>query len=65
LPHQEEHSIMHKYIIMGVQGCGKGTQAKLLQQAFDLLYISVGRASMNHASGSLIDPKTRSNKTRR
>jgi adenylate kinase len=33
---------MHKYIIMGVQGCGKGTQAKLLATDFDLVHISVG-----------------------
>jgi adenylate kinase len=33
---------MHKYIIMGVQGCGKGTQAKLLKETFDLAHISVG-----------------------
>lgn len=33
---------MHKYIIMGVQGCGKGTQAKLLAGDFDLVHISVG-----------------------
>jgi adenylate kinase len=33
---------MHKYIIMGVQGCGKGTQAKLLARDFDLVHISVG-----------------------
>jgi adenylate kinase len=33
---------MHKYIIMGVQGCGKGTQAKLLAQAQNLVHISVG-----------------------
>jgi adenylate kinase len=33
---------MRKYIIMGVQGCGKGTQAKLLKEAFDLVHISVG-----------------------
>jgi adenylate kinase len=33
---------MHKYIIMGVQGCGKGTQAKLLKEACDLVHISVG-----------------------
>jgi adenylate kinase len=33
---------MHKYIIMGVQGCGKGTQARLLKEAFDLVHISVG-----------------------
>lgn len=33
---------MHKYIIMGVQGCGKGTQAKLLKDDLDLVQISVG-----------------------
>jgi len=33
---------MHKYVIMGVQGCGKGTQARMLQEAFDLVQISVG-----------------------
>ena len=33
---------MRKFIIMGVQGCGKGTQAKLLKDAFDLVHISVG-----------------------
>lgn len=33
---------MHKYIIMGAQGCGKGTQAKRLSDAFDLTHISVG-----------------------
>lgn len=33
---------MRKYIIMGVQGCGKGTQAKLLCKAYDLVHISVG-----------------------
>jgi adenylate kinase len=33
---------MRKYIIMGVQGCGKGTQAKMLAQKFDLTHISVG-----------------------
>ena len=33
---------MHKYIIMGVQGCGKGTQAKMLKDTFDLTHISVG-----------------------
>jgi adenylate kinase len=27
---------------MGAQGCGKGTQAKLLKDAFDLIHISVG-----------------------
>ena len=33
---------MHKYIITGAQGCGKGTQAKLLCKDFDLVHISVG-----------------------
>ena len=33
---------MHKYIIMGVQGCGKGTQARLLKQKLDIVHISVG-----------------------
>ena len=33
---------MHKYVIMGVQGCGKGTQAALLVNALDLVHISVG-----------------------
>ncbi|MDV6031626.1 nucleoside monophosphate kinase [Stieleria sp.] len=33
---------MHKYVIMGVQGCGKGTQAARLVDAFDLVHISVG-----------------------
>ena len=33
---------MHKYVIMGAQGCGKGTQAHLLQEHFDLVHISVG-----------------------
>jgi adenylate kinase len=33
---------MRKYVIMGVQGSGKGTQAKLLAEAYDLVHISVG-----------------------
>jgi len=33
---------VHKYIIMGAQGCGKGTQSQLLKEAFDLMHISVG-----------------------
>jgi adenylate kinase len=33
---------MRKYIIMGVQGSGKGTQAKMLAGAFDLVHIAVG-----------------------
>jgi adenylate kinase len=33
---------MHKYIIMGPQGSGKGTQAKLLAEGTGLVHISVG-----------------------
>lgn len=33
---------MHKYVIMGAQGCGKGTQALMLKEAFGLVHISVG-----------------------
>lgn len=33
---------MYKYVIMGIQGCGKGTQAKLLAAEFDLVHICVG-----------------------
>ena len=33
---------MRKYVIMGVQGSGKGTQAKLLVDDLDLVHIGVG-----------------------
>jgi adenylate kinase len=33
---------MYKYIIMGIQGCGKGTQARLLCDAYDFVHISIG-----------------------
>ncbi|GGN45337.1 adenylate kinase [Actinoplanes campanulatus] len=33
---------MRKYVIMGVQGSGKGTQAKMLREDLDLAHISVG-----------------------
>jgi adenylate kinase len=33
---------MRKYVIMGVQGSGKGTQARLLSEHYDLVHISVG-----------------------
>ena len=33
---------MRKYIIMGPQGCGKGTQATMLAEDFRLTHISVG-----------------------
>jgi adenylate kinase len=43
-PHAFHESLpdMHKFIIMGAQGCGKGTQAKLLKQDLDLVHICVG-----------------------
>jgi adenylate kinase len=33
---------MRKFVIMGIQGSGKGTQAKLLSERFDLEHMSVG-----------------------
>ena len=33
---------MRKYVIMGVQGSGKGTQSQLLAADLDLVHISVG-----------------------
>jgi adenylate kinase len=33
---------MRKFAVMGPQGCGKGTQAKLLIKDFELVHISVG-----------------------
>ncbi len=33
---------MRKYVIMGVQGSGKGTQGQLLARELDLVHISVG-----------------------
>ncbi len=33
---------MRKYVIMGIQGSGKGTQAKQLAAEFDLVHIAVG-----------------------
>jgi adenylate kinase len=33
---------VHKYVIMGPQGSGKGTQAGMLARGFDLVHISVG-----------------------
>ncbi len=33
---------MRKFVIMGVQGSGKGTQASLLADRYDLVHISVG-----------------------
>jgi adenylate kinase len=33
---------MRKYVIMGVQGSGKGTQSKMLSEDLDLVHIGVG-----------------------
>lgn len=33
---------MHKYVIMGMPGCGKGTQSEIMCQRFNLVHISVG-----------------------
>jgi adenylate kinase len=33
---------VRKYVIMGIQGSGKGTQAKLLCAEYDLVHVSVG-----------------------
>src|SRR6202142_1728004 len=33
---------MRKYVIMGVQGSGKGTQASMLAEDLDLVHIAVG-----------------------
>jgi adenylate kinase len=33
---------MRKYVIMGVQGSGKGTQSRRLAETYDLVHISVG-----------------------
>ena len=33
---------MHKYVICGPQGSGKGTQSELLCRDYDLVHISIG-----------------------
>src|SRR5579862_7119835 len=33
---------MRKYVIMGIQGSGKGTHARMLAEDFDLVHIAVG-----------------------
>src|SRR4051794_18257197 len=33
---------MRKYVMMGVQGSGKGTQSELLCAAYDMVHINVG-----------------------
>jgi adenylate kinase len=41
---------MHKYIICGPQGSGKGTQSRLLCRAHDLVHISIGDIFRWHMS---------------
>ncbi len=33
---------MHKYVVSGPQGCGKGTQSELLCRNYDFVHISIG-----------------------
>jgi adenylate kinase len=39
---------MGKYVIMGIQGSGKGTQAKLLAADYDLVHLSMGEVFRGH-----------------
>ncbi|MBK7187554.1 MAG: nucleoside monophosphate kinase [bacterium] len=39
---------MGKYVIMGIQGSGKGTQAKLLASDYNLVHISMGEVFRGH-----------------
>ena len=39
---------MGKYVIMGIQGSGKGTQARLLATDYDLVHISMGEVFRSH-----------------
>ncbi len=39
---------MAKYVIMGIQGSGKGTQAKLLAADYGLVHISMGEVFRGH-----------------
>ena len=41
---------MHHYIVFGPQGSGKGTQSKLLCEAYDLVHISIGDMFCWHIS---------------
>ena len=51
---------MRKYVIMGVQGSGKGTQSQLLAADLDLVHIGVGDMPSMAASSNIISasPKT-------
>lgn len=39
---------MGKYVIMGIQGSGKGTQARMLATDYDLVHISMGEVFRSH-----------------
>jgi adenylate kinase len=39
---------MGKYVIMGIQGSGKGTQARLLAADYDLVHLSMGEVFRGH-----------------
>lgn len=39
---------MGKYVIMGIQGSGKGTQARLLATDYDLVHLSMGEVFRGH-----------------
>jgi len=39
---------MGKYVIMGIQGSGKGTQARMLAADYDLVHISMGEVFRAH-----------------
>jgi adenylate kinase len=41
---------MRKYVIMGVQGSGKGTQSQLLASDLDIVHISVGDMFRDHVA---------------
>jgi adenylate kinase len=41
---------MRKYVIMGVQGSGKGTQSEMLAADLDIVHISVGDIFRWHVS---------------
>ena len=39
---------MHKYVVSGPQGCGKGTQSELLYRDYDFVHISIGEIFRRH-----------------
>ena len=39
---------MHKYLVCGPQGCGKGTQSEILCRDYDFVHISIGEIFRRH-----------------